>query len=623
MHSASQEEQKTDILRLMYEGTATATGDEFFRKLVRSTAAAMQVRYTFVSEFAGSRERVRTLSFWAGENFTDNIEYDLAGTPCEAVLNGEMRYYPKGIQGLFPQDTGLVEMNAESFLAIPLTDKLGDVLGHLAVLDDHPMSVQESELAAFEVFGARAATELERKRAEEALEQSEQRLAHVLDSAMDVIITIDKEHHIVLFNRAAEEVFRCAAEWAIGQPIDRFLSRAFRQVLDTISQRERKLWVPEGVTAVRADREEFPIEATISPLEVAGQTLYTLILRDAGDRNKAMQELHELREQNISFREEFRRRDQFSELVGDSAEMEALYEQIDLVAATDATVLLIGETGTGKELIARALHKRSARRDKLLVIVNCAALPSELIESELFGHEKGAFTGATAQRKGRFELADGGTIFLDEVGELSAQAQAKLLRVLQEHTFERVGGTATLRVDLRVIAATNRNLAQMGKDGAFREDLFYRLNVFPIRVPPLRERRDDIPRLARFFLEQNARELGKSLRDLSAQSIQQLIQYSWPGNVRELQNVIARAAILAVGPIVEVNDPVLLSKPDIPAQTPDSYTLKQAERAHIERILEKCRWKIEGAEGAAAVLGLKPSTLRYRLDKLGIVRPRR
>ncbi len=577
----------------------------------------MRVRYTLVSEFAGGRERVRTLSFWAGEGFADNVEYDLAGTPCEAVLAGEVCYYEKGIRSLFPRDRDLVEMNADSYLAIPLTDKLGDVLGHLAVLDDHPMGVQETELSAFKVFGARAATELERKRAEQALEQSERRLAHILDSAMDAIITSDKDHRIVLFNRAAEEVFGCAAERAIGQSVDRFLSLSIRQLLHAVREKDRKLWLPEGVTAVRADKEEFPIEATVSSLEIAGQSFYTLILRDAGDRNKAMQELQDLRDQNMSFREEFRRRDQFSEIIGDSPEMAEIYGQIDLVAATDATVLLIGETGTGKELVARALHQCSGRKDKLLVIVNCAALPAELIESELFGHEKGAFTGATAQRKGRFELAGEGTIFLDEVGELSAQAQAKFLRVLQERSFERVGGSATLRVNLRVIAATNRDLAQMVKGGSFREDLFYRLNVFPIRVPPLRERRDDIPRLARHFLRQNARTLGRSLRDFSAQSVERLVQYSWPGNVRELQNVIERAAILAVGPIVEVNDPVLQSKPDIPAQTPDSHTLQQVERAHTERMLEKCRWKIEGAKGAAAVLGLKPSTLRYRIGQAG------
>ncbi|MGH8478434.1 MAG: sigma-54 interaction domain-containing protein [Gammaproteobacteria bacterium] len=270
--------------------------------------------------------------------------------------------------------------------------------------------------------------------------------------------------------------------------------------------------------------------------------------------------------------------------------------------------------------VAHALHSLSRRREKLLVKLNCAALPGELIESELFGHEKGAFTGATMQRKGRFELADGGTLFLDEVGELSLPAQAKLLRALQEQEFERVGGTKTLRVDVRVIAATNRDLREAVKAGRFRSDLYYRINVFPLEVPPLRERREDIPLLARHFLLRFAHKLGKPLEDIGRASVERLSRYGWPGNIRELQNVIERAAVLAPGPIVEVE--LRLEPPgDIGEAVPLNGTLEEVERAHIQRMLQETGWLIEGKQGAAARLGLSPSTLRYRMQRLGIKRP--
>jgi transcriptional regulator with GAF, ATPase, and Fis domain len=296
-----------------------------------------------------------------------------------------------------------------------------------------------------------------------------------------------------------------------------------------------------------------------------------------------------------------------------------LLEKLQLVAATDSTVLIEGETGSGKELIARAIHNRSTRRQRPLVKVNCAALPRELIESELFGHEKGAFTGATQQRKGRFELADTGTIFLDEVGELSAEAQAKLLRILQEQEFERVGGAQSIRVDVRVIAATNRDLQTEMDAGRFRSDLFYRLNVFPLTAPPLRERKPDIALLAQYFLAKAARKLGRHFEGLAPDALAELNRYSWPGNVRELENVVERAAILSVGPLLEVEESLA---PRTGATAPASGTLDEVERAHILRVLEDNGWVIEGDQGAAATLGVNPSTLRGRLRKLGITRTR-
>jgi len=326
--------------------------------------------------------------------------------------------------------------------------------------------------------------------------------------------------------------------------------------------------------------------------------------------------------------DEIRTGHDFREIVGRSPNLARLLDQLALVAATESTVLILGETGTGKELVARAIHDRSPRRERPLVKVNCAALPRELVESELFGHEKGAFTGATQQRRGRFELADGGTLFLDEVGELPLEAQAKLLRVLQEQEFERVGGTRTLRADVRLIAATNRNLGARAEAGEFRPDLYYRLNVFPVTVPPLRERREDIAPLIAHFLAKAARKLGRSFEGGAPAFLERAQAHDWPGNIRELENVVERAAILSRGSVLEAMDPFgataapARARADAPEPAVVTGTLEDVERAHIERVLAATRWVIEGPLGAAARLGLNPSTLRGRMRKLGIRKPR-
>lgn len=321
--------------------------------------------------------------------------------------------------------------------------------------------------------------------------------------------------------------------------------------------------------------------------------------------------------------DEIRASHAFGEILGESPALLRVLDQVARVAVTDSTVLILGETGTGKELVARAIHSRSPRRDRPLIKVNCAALPRELVESELFGHERGAFTGATQQRRGRFELADGGTLFLDEVSELPPETQAKLLRVLQEQEFERVGGTKTLRTDVRLIAATNRDLQQQVRTGTFRPDLYYRLNVFPVALPPVRDRREDIPRLIRHFLSRAARKFGKPLADVSPAFLEQAMGYDWPGNVRELENCVERAAVLASETVLEVIEPLaapvsLEAKPDVLRPSPE--TLEDVERNHILHVLEQTQWAIEGERGAARMLGLNPSTLRGRLRKLGIRR---
>ena len=296
-----------------------------------------------------------------------------------------------------------------------------------------------------------------------------------------------------------------------------------------------------------------------------------------------------------------------------------MLQQVERVAVTDTTVLILGETGTGKELIARAIHHHSARKDRPLVKVNCAALPPTLIESELFGHEKGAFTGALTRKMGRFELADAGTIFLDEIGELPLDLQAKLLRVLQDGTFERLGSVQTTTVDVRVIAATNRHLVQQVAAGHFREDLYYRLNVFPVTLPPLRERREDIPLLVWYFIAKCQGKLGKPIERIPERAMATLVAYHWPGNIRELANVIERAIILSPGTTLVVDEALgssELADPSILSTQP----LEEVERVHILAVLDACQWRIKGEGQAAERLGLHPSTLYSRMKKLGIER---
>ncbi len=310
----------------------------------------------------------------------------------------------------------------------------------------------------------------------------------------------------------------------------------------------------------------------------------------------------------------------FEEIVGTSAALKAVLKQVGVVAPTESTVLILGETGTGKELIARAIHAASSRSRRPFVKLNCAAIPTGLLESELFGHEKGAFTGAIAQRIGRFELADGGTIFLDEVGDIPLELQTKLLRVLQEREFERLGSTRTLRTDARLIAATNRELRKMVEQRKFRDDLFYRLNVFPIYVPALRERSEDIPLLVNHFAQRFARRMNRTIETIPAETMAVLTRYPWPGNIRELQNLIERAVILSHGPVLQVPLQDLDNRTSPRRDNGKDQTLEAAERAHILAILKETRWVLGGARGAAVRLGMNRSTLQFRLKKLGIVR---
>jgi formate hydrogenlyase transcriptional activator len=307
-------------------------------------------------------------------------------------------------------------------------------------------------------------------------------------------------------------------------------------------------------------------------------------------------------------------------IVGNSIALRNVLHQVEIVAPTDATVLLLGETGTGKELVARAIHDASARSHRTFIKINCAAIPSGLLESELFGHERGAFTGAIAQRIGRFELGDGGTLFLDEVGEIPLELQPKLLRVLQEHEFERLGGTRTINVDVRLIAATNRDLGEMVEGRCFRDDLYYRLNVFPIAIPPLRERPEDIDPLVDHFVRQFARSMNRRIDAIPGETREALRHHPWPGNIRELANVIQRAVILSPGSRLTL-PPLRVEAPHRPAHN-EGETLEAVERAYVARVLEETRWVIGGPRGAAARLGLKRTTLQSMMKRFGLPLPR-
>jgi formate hydrogenlyase transcriptional activator len=327
----------------------------------------------------------------------------------------------------------------------------------------------------------------------------------------------------------------------------------------------------------------------------------------------------------VYLQEEIRQEHNFEEMVGGSPALQALLHKLTRVAQTDATVLICGETGTGKELIARALHNSGARKQRPLVKVNCGAVPASLIESELFGHVKGAFTGALERRVGRFELANGGTLFLDEVGEMPLETQVKLLRVLQEQEFEPVGSSKTVRVDVRIIAATNRDLSAEVRAGRFRSDLYFRLNVVPLNVPPLRARQSDIPLLVSYFLSNFAKKFGRKIEGVTRDTMDLLTRYEWPGNIRELQNVMERAVVLTAGPLLALDEDLLpkaerAGSTDTPPSATGFQTLEDTERHYIEAVLAETHGVVEGPSGAARILGLHPNTLRSRMKKLGIGR---
>lgn len=626
-------------LRAILEGTATETGQQFFTALVENLAKALGTHGAWVTEYFPDRRRLRALAFWMDGQWVRDYEVDIAGTPCERVIDtAQLVHFPDRILEIYPHEEELRAAGAVSYMGVPLQDTDGHVLGHMAVIDRRPIPEEPRIHAIFQIFAARATAELRRMRAEAEVRAREEKVGCLLGSAMDAIIELDDRFQITRVNPAAEKTFSCRADNMINQSFSRFVSSEDKARLETLiaeldgrPEGQQSLWIPGGLTARCPGGESFPAEATMSRFELHRKKFTTLILRNVHDRMEAEEKIQSLTIETELLREELQALHPNGTLVGESQALQQVLRDIAQVAATNTTVLILGETGTGKELVARAIHAASRRHERPLVVVNCAAIPATLIESEFFGHEPGAFTGATKKRDGRFALADNGSIFLDEVGELPLELQAKLLRVLQEGEFDPVGSSRTRKVDVRVLAATNRDLAASVKHGTFREDLYYRLNVFPVRLPPLRERGDDVVRLASVFAQRFAMKMGRTLAPLSASDARRLQTYHWPGNVRELQNVIERAVITstdgrlnldrALPEVSPSSTSPVQSEATSPGAIRTARELEQLERANILRALEAANWKVSGDKGAASLLGMNPSTLSSRMKALKIQKP--
>lgn len=624
-----------EILRWVVEGTAHATGTEFFQSLVKNLAQCLGVGFAFVAQFASpdKRTRVRTIALWADGKIADNLEWNLPGTPCEDVVAGNLCHYPNGVQTQFPQDQALTDLGIESYLGVPLLDHQGKIIGHLAVFDREPIKNSSRAMLYFRIFAARASSELDRLQMELALRENETRLRDLYDEAPIAYVQEDLESRFISANRAAMRILGITAEDVpnlVGMSLVPDTPEAQRRVQEAFAAVGRGADSAGVLLELRRKDNGKPIWIQWwSRPDPGGKFTRTMFI-DVTDRVVAEQEKARLAAQNTYLREEIKSVHNFEEIVGHSSSLRQALEQVQRVARTDASVLITGETGTGKELFARAIHSASKRHEKPLIKVNCAALPSGLIESELFGHEKGAFSGALQRRIGRFELAQGGTIFLDEIGEVPLDVQVKLLRVLQEREFERVGGSESIKLDVRIISATNRDLPKAIRDGKFREDLYYRLNVFPIELPPLRARAGDVAGLSEFFVARFSARVGIRIESISEATINRLCQYTWPGNIRELENVLERAIILSNGPILEIGPEVLghaspplqqtATKSDGGGRGSEIGTLEDNERRHILAALEQTKWVIDGPRGAAKVLDVNANTLRSRMKKLGITR---
>jgi formate hydrogenlyase transcriptional activator len=620
-----------EILRTVSEATSKLTGEDFLMELAKHITMTLNMRYALITECANEEKtRLRTLCYVDGEKVLDNIEYETAGIPCEIIMQGKDFFMPEGVEAKYPKEAGI-----ESAVGVPIyATKTGEIIGHILAIDPNAVTTEKNQTAILKIFAGRAGAELERIKAEEKLKianaelaillkESEERYRDLFEEAPIAYVHEGLDSKFIKANRAALRILGVKPEevpTTYGKSLAPNTADAQRRLKEAFDSVGRGTDTSGVVLELRRKDTGKPIWIQWwSNPDPGGQFTRTMFV-DITDHVLMEQEQARLKAQNQYLQEEIKLTYNFEEIISKSKDFQKVLQQIEQVASTDATVLILGESGTGKELIARAVHNISNRSKRPLVKVNCATLPANLIESELFGHEKGAFTGAMERKIGRFELADGGSIFLDEIGELPVELQAKLLRVLQEGEFERLGNPKTMKVNVRVIAATNRNLQQAIEKKEFREDLYYRLNVFPITCPPLRARKEDIPLLVKHFCQKHESKIGKKITDVPAKVLDALMAYDWPGNIRELENIIERALILSRNGTLEYGEWVPAEKINKATDTSSPSTLEDVEKQHILETLKKTNWKVSGEKGAAKILGLNPTTLEARMKKLGIRR---
>ncbi len=621
------------ILKKIVEGTSDHTGEKFFRLLVKNLAESLYAHGVWVTEYLKDQNRLRSLAFWLNDHYVEEYEYDIPGTPCEPVLEStNICHVPDDVIKLFPEDPDLPALDAVSYMGLSLRDENGNVLGHLALLDNKPMAELPEAFAIFKIFAARAAAEMRRLRHERLLIENEAKLNRLINGTNESLLEFSEEMLITQANDSARHTFKARAQELTGRHLKEIFDEAsFQKVNHAMIRMNRHpdlystIFNHNDLHCITMEGELFPAEITLSKYFHQQKKFYALFIRNISEKIRQREELKQLNAETFFLREKLNTI-HFNHIIGESPEILKVLHAVEQVAPADTTVLIRGETGTGKELFALAIHKASSRRTQPMVALNCAALPSELVESELFGHVKGAFTGAVNAREGRFMMANGGTIFLDEIGELSLPLQAKLLRVLQEGEFEPVGSSKTQKVNVRVVAATNRNLEEEIEKGKFRSDLYYRLNVFPVHIPPLRDRGYDIILLAEAFLKKYAKQMAVTHLQLNEVQKQHLMAYHWPGNVRELQNLMERCIIISQGDKINLPELLPLSvnlkkqDADISEKVLTETEFVALERQNIMRALHLTNWKISGEDGAAALLQIPATTLSSRMSKLKITR---